>query len=195
MKINLPRRTRAFLAKWGGVVMATVLIIPIALLGGTFLMANSRIDSTLNFVTQAVTLNGFIFAGPTPDLPPDYVYRLSIIVHNGTADAADVEITDAGVTIGKLAYEITGSAGWSGRVEAKDYTIFEGDITILRSQYKELENKPVTLKISGTLNVKGRYGFVEKTETRLIRINPIVIFPPPETITPTLAPEITIQAP
>ena len=183
MKINVTRRQRAFFAKWGGVVVATILIIPLSLFGGTFLLANSRIDNTLNYVTQAVNVLNIIPAGPTDDLPPDYVYKLYIYVQNDTPDPAEVSITDATITIEKFGYEITGSAGWSGLVPGKGTSTFEGDITVLREQVREWEDQPVVIKIRGTINVKARYGFVEKEATGLVLINiPDAVFPLPTTV-------------
>ncbi len=184
MKISISRRQRAFIAKWGGVVIAAILIIPIAGFGGTFLLANSRIDSTLNYVTQAVNLVDIISAGTTSDLPPDYVYHLKLIVHNGTSSPADVIINDASIAIEKFAYEINGSAGWSGHIEANGNATFEGDITVKREQLKEFEDKWVTVKITGIITVKARYGFVDKEQTGLVRLSPKVMFPRPTAVTP-----------
>ncbi len=192
MKISISRRQRAFIAKWGGVVIAAILIIPIAGFGGTFLLANNRIDSTLNYVTQAVNLVDIISVGTTSDLPPDYVYHLKLIVHNGTSSPADVSITDASITIEKFAYEITGSAGWNGRIEAKDNATFEGDITVKREQLKEFEDKMVAVKVTGMITVKARYGFVEKEETGLVRLSPEAMFPRATTVSPTEVPPTTL---
>jgi hypothetical protein len=188
MKITLPRRTRTFIAKWGGVVLAALMVIPIAFFGGTYLMANSRLDHTLNYVTQAVSLQNIIPAGPTADLPPDYIYHLFIVIQNDTPDAADVSITDASISLGNMPFEITGSAGWTGRVPARDYIVFEGDIKVLRQQSRELEDKVVPVKISGYITVKARYGFVEKEETRLLKALAEATFPRPTTVTPTEVP-------
>ena len=168
--------------------MASVLVIPVALFGGTFLLANKRVDSTLNYVAQAVNLVDISYVGNTPELPPDYTYHIKVIVQNGTSDPANVGITHALITIQEITFDIIGSAGWKAWVEAKGMVIFEGDIIVKRAQLKELADKTVTVQVSGYVTVKSRYGFVEKTVTSLIERPAEAEFPGP--ITPPVESEV-----
>ena len=192
MKITLSRRQRAFFAKWGGVVLAAILVMPIAFFGGTYLMANSRIDATLAYVTQDVRLFSLEPIGPTDELPPDAVYRVILSVNNDTLTPADVTVTDASISLGNYYFDIVGSAGWHGTVPAKTIVIFEGDIVVPRAVSRDLDGKNVPINVEGEISAKVRYAFVERQDSRRFKSSTEGIIPRPTTPTPT---EITEPPP
>ena len=184
MKISFSRRMKAFMAKWGGLILAAVLVLPLAGFGGTYLYANSRVDDTLTWVTQEITLNSFLFAGVPLDPPRRVIYHIVIGVHNRTPDAAQVNITGARVKLNEVNYDIVGSAGWQGTVAGKDDKVFEGDIVLPYDTYLELINRTLDLEVTGNIKATAHYSFVDKEAERPIKITTEVIFPPPSTSPP-----------
>jgi len=180
------------------------MVLPIAVIGGTYLFANSRVVSTTSYVTQAIAMTGFEAVGLTPGSISSISYRVNISVDNGTADAAQVAITDARLILTNasetkipfngLSFDIIGSADWHDEVSGKSYLVFEGDIVISLNDALDLGEKPLILRITGTVTAKARYAFVENVETRPLNIVTEVIIPPPSVITQDAPTETEYEA-
>ncbi len=170
MKIVLSRRMRAFIAKWGGLVLAVILILPISILGVIYLYANSRVENTANWVTQAISISSIDGVGLAPETTSVVVYRLTLAVDNSTADAAQIRITNAKLMLDGTVFAINGSADWLGRVEKESVLNFEGEFAIDMNNALDLWDRPLTMVITGTVTANVRCAFVTKEETRPVNI-------------------------
>jgi len=190
MRINLSRRRiKAFIAKWGGLVLAAILIVPITAIGGTFLYANSRVDNTTNWVTQAITMTDFEAVELPSETATAIAYRIVISIDNSTPDAAQIIISDAKLTffdaanarlpVNGASFNLVGSADWQGRIIGKSILAFEGYIDIGHDDAQALWDKPLILRITGNATAKARHAFVEKEETRPLNISTEVTIPYP----------------
>ena len=178
MRFNRSRRMRAFAAKWGGLVIAILVVIVLAVFGGIYLYASTRVDATLNWVTQDYRILSFQWVGMSTEQPLDAVYHLTISINNNTDTPADIDITGAGLSLDELRFEITGSAGWNGTVPANGFIVFEGDITLKPADSQELEGRNVILEISGTVTANASYSFIEKEKSRPLLISTVGIIRP-----------------
>lgn len=179
MNISVSRRTKTFIAKWGGLVLAALLVVPISILGGMFLHASTRVDDTLSWVTGAISLGNILSPGPSTGSPPGVVYRIPIIITNGTPDQAEITVEDAKIKLDELEFDIIGSAGWHGLIPGNSSLRFEGDIVLLPEDSKQLDGKTVNVVISGNIIAKVRYNFVEKERKIPVEISTIGIIPMP----------------
>jgi hypothetical protein len=179
MKFSVSRRTRTFVAKWGGLVLAAILVIPISILGGMFLHASTRVDDTLSWVTEAISLGNILSPGPSTGSTPGVVYRIPIIIINGTPDPAEVTVLDARIKLDELEFDIVGSAGWHGDIPGNGSLTFEGDIVLKPEDSKQLDGKTVNVMISGSVRARASYKFVEKERTIPVEISTIGIIPMP----------------
>ena len=172
MKIGLSRRSRAFIAKWGGLVLASVLVLPIAVLGGTYLYASGRVDATTNYVTQAIYIAGLEVMVQAPEPTSNTTYRLFLGIYNETPDAAQISIANAKLQMNDYTFEIIDSTGWQDRVAGNSVLTFQVDIIIGPDNVPTLSSEPldVTLKMTGTMTARARYAFVSKEETRRFNI-------------------------
>ncbi|MCL2150587.1 MAG: hypothetical protein FWH51_06675 [Dehalococcoidia bacterium] len=172
MKIRLPRRMKAFIAKWGGLVLAAILVLPMAAIGWAYLYANIRIEATTNFVTQAITITGFEPAELTSETTSGTVYRLYLSIINETPNAAQITITNASkLLLNDISFDIAGSADWQGHVAGESNLHFEGYIVLDADDTQKLDGQPLTLKIAGTITAKAQYAFWSKEETRSFNIS------------------------
>jgi hypothetical protein len=169
---------KAFAAKWGGLIIAIFIVVVLAVFGGIYLYASTRVDATLNWVTQDYRILNFQWVGMSMEQPLDAVYHLTISVNNNTDTPADIQITGAMLNLDELQFAITGSAGWNGIVPANGFIVFEGDITLKPADSQELEGRNVTLEISGTLMAHARYSFIEKQKSRPLLISTVGIIRP-----------------
>lgn len=163
------RRLKTFFAKWGGLVLAAVMVLPIAIIGGLYLNANTRIDNTTNWVTQAIAITGFEVGDPVPDIE-DIVYYLYLYIDNGTPDDAQISITNPRLTINGLIFDILNTDTWHGTIAKKDILVLGGAVIISADEAQKLEDKIITLRLTGTVTAKARYAFVSKEETRSINV-------------------------
>ena len=196
MKIVLSRRMRAFLAKWGGLVLAVILILPISVLGGLYLYANSRVENTANWVTQAISISKIEGVGLSLDPSPGVVYRITLSVDNSTPDSAQISITNAKLTLDGGNFIIHGASGWQGRVEKESILSFDGEFAIALDSSLDLWDRPLTMVITGTVKAKVRCAFVTKEETRpLYILVEEIILPAPSEVSQVLPTEEFITPP
>ena len=186
MKINISRRrVKTIFAKWGGLILAAALVVPIAILSTTYLYANNRVDNTISWVTQNITIVNFDVAKPMPEIPGSAIYYLSISIYNDTPTSAHISITDAKMSLGDLNLAIIGSAGWQGNIAENSLLVFGGGIAISPDDAQQLGDQTLVMVITGTITAKVHFAFIEKEETRQFKITTEAVIPPPSTVTPT----------
>jgi hypothetical protein len=174
-KISIPRvkptrRTRTFLAKWGGIIVAAILVAAIAGFGSTYLYAAGRVNGTLAWVTQNINLSQMGAAGTLED-PPRAIYRVILQVDNPTADSAEVTVSDLFVTLDELNLEMEKLGDWTKTVPPAGTVRFEGNIIIDTILITILtERGAVDLFITGNIDANAAYGMVNKSAQRPIRI-------------------------
>jgi hypothetical protein len=179
---------RAFVAKWGGLILAAMLVLPIAIFGGTYLYANSRVEATLNWVTQEVTMTNFVavdfFPGETEDSPGYAIYYLTVVVTNRTPDAAEVSLNGIRATMDEYNLEINGADEWHGTVNGNDATVFEGNIILPLDIYDELSSRDsINTEITGGITATTHYMFIDRESSRPISILADITLQP-QTTTP-----------
>ena len=189
VKIRISRRRlKTFVAKWGGLVIIAALVLPIAIVGVAYIHASSRVDGVPGLISQYVTITNLEAVEQTPDTVSSVTYRLTISVMNDTTTTAQVKITDARLALDDLTFDLAGSDAWQGRVAGKNIHDFYGYIVIGPDAAQELDNKLLTLKITGFITVSAKYAFVSNEETRPFNITTEASIPRPTTVAPTEQP-------
>jgi len=174
-KINIPRvkttrRTKTFMAKWGGIIIASILVAAIAGFGSTYLYAAGRVNGTLAWVTQNINLSQMGAAG-TLENPSRAVYRVILQVDNPTADSAEVTVSNLFVTLDELNLEMEKLGEWAKTVAPAGTVSFEGNIIIDTTIITILTARGfVNLYVTGDIEASAAYGMVNKTTQRPIRI-------------------------
>ncbi len=169
----LKKRVTNFVSNWLGVLIAVAIVAVSAAFGGMYLYARSRLDNTLNLVTQIVTLpynEGFVQTG-TVENPPGNTYHIKIQVYNLYNDTVEVAVSDISIKIDSFTFPMSQNGQWSKSVPT-GYAAFEGDITIDKETLLDLIDRgPVDLVISGNISASGQYSWVKRQTSREFTIN------------------------
>lgn len=178
-RVSLSRRMKTFLAKWGGIVLAAILVVLAAVFGGMYLYASSRIDSTLAWVTQDVSL---VPPGLTPssvvENPPGGVYLMALRVDNPSSDPATVELSGISISLDEFLFEVVPIDLWQETVNPSGYILFSGNITIGLDTIKALsERGTVGVEINGAVSAQARYKWVGKDLERPVKITTTAPWP------------------
>ncbi len=190
----MQRRFKTFFAKWGGLVLAVVLVIPAAYFGGTYLYASSRVEATLAWVTQDVNLDdSFLTLVSKQNEPPQSTYRLVLVVNDRMADVAELEVSDITVKLNEFTLPVTEIGSWQKGIVPGGSASFEGDITLSSETVQKLAAAGrVDYTISGTIKGTAHYSWVKKTRTEPISLSSHGSFlPPTSTATTTTTPPPT----
>lgn len=167
------KRLKAFVSNWLGVIIATIIVIISATFGGMYLYARSRIDNTLNFVTQVINLrypDGLDKTGTTPD-PLGYIYHIILQVYNPYGDTVDVAVSNITFAADAYTFPVSQNGSWDKTVKT-GYEIFEGDITIDAKTFATLADKEqVDVEIKGTILGSGQYKWIQRQNTRPFAIS------------------------
>jgi hypothetical protein len=170
--MGIKKRAANFVSNWLGVIIAIIIVAISSTFGGMYLYARSRLDNTLSFVTQVITLRyneGFTRAGTTEN-PPGYSYHLIMQVYNPYQDTVNVAVSDISVDVDGYDFVVIKDGPWDKSV-ATGYTIFEGFITIDNATYAALAKMgPVDVDIKGDILASGRYRWVGRQATRAFSI-------------------------
>ena len=178
-KNPLPRRVRTFLAKWGAILLATVVVAIIAGVGGTYLYAVSRVDSTLAWVTQNINLAQMGAAG-TLENPPRAIYRVILQIDNPTPDDAITMISELYITLDEINIELEPVGFWTKVIHPTASADFEADMIISTDIMTILtQRQNVELVITGTVIANANYGVVHKELSRPILITTTAQFAVP----------------
>jgi hypothetical protein len=168
--MGLKKRLTTFVSNWLGVIIAALIVIISATFGGMYLYARSRLDNTINFVTQVINLrypDGLTLSG-TADNPAGH---LVLQVVNPSADTVDVSISDVSITLGTDTMVVVKDGSWDKSVPT-GYTTFEGDITIDAQTFAALVSQgKVTLDIKGVISASGQYKWVKRDNQRPFNIS------------------------
>jgi hypothetical protein len=166
--MSFKKRLKNFVSNWLGVIIATVIVIISATFGGMYLYARSRVDNSINFTTQAITLrpvNGLTQTGTT-DTPPGYIYDIVLQVFNPYADTVNISISGATITLDTYTLPIEPDGSWDVAAPT-GYQYFEGLITIDKQTFASLVAKgSVDVYIKGTISGSGQYKWVKRHAQR-----------------------------
>jgi hypothetical protein len=167
--MGLKKRLTTFVSNWLGVVIAAVIVLVSATFGGMYLYARSRVDNTINFVTQVINLrynDGLTLSG-TAENPAGH---LVLEVYNPYADTVDVSIADVSITMDTYTLTVAKDGSWD-KSAPTGYTIFEGNITIDAQTFAALVAKgKVDVDIKGTISGSGQYQWVKRQNERPFNI-------------------------
>ena len=177
--MSFKKRVKNFVSNWLGVIIAAVIVIVSATFGGMYLYGRSRVDNTINFTAQAITLrpvNG-LTQSVTTDEPPGYIYHIVLQVFNPYADTVDVSISDATITLDTYILPISQDGSWD-KTALTGYQYFEGFITIDQQTFASLIAKgSVDVYIKGTISGSGQYKWIKRHAERPFTIPlPDVLF-------------------
>jgi hypothetical protein len=171
--MGIKKRVTSFVSNWLGVIIAVFIVIVSATFGGMYLYARSRLDNTISFVTQVITLpysTGFTKTSPTEN-PPGSSYHLMLQVYNPYSDTVDVAVSDISINVDGYNLTVIQDGLWDKSVPT-GYTTFEGYITIDNTTYADLVTKsPVDIDIKGNITASGQYRWIERHETRPFKIS------------------------
>jgi hypothetical protein len=182
--MELKKRLTTFVSNWLGVILAAVIVLVSVTFGGMYLYARSRLDNTINFVTQVITLRypDGLTLGESVDNPPGYIYHLVLQVYNPFADTVEASISDVSITLDTYAITVVEDGSWS-KSTPTGYTIFEGNITIDAQTFTVLVAKgKVDIDIKGTISGSGQYKWIKRQNQRsfnilihgvLFKLNPV----------------------
>jgi len=128
-KLTFSRRLKTFWANWGGLFIATILVIIAFVFLGIYLYSSSRVNNTLAWVTQDITLAAI---GQTKQIedPPSAVYHFILLVNNPTVDSATVTISDIKVNLDEFELVATPYGSWEKSIESNGKTSYEGEFTL-----------------------------------------------------------------
>lgn len=166
--MSFKKRLNTFVSNWLGVIIAAVIVIVSSTFGGMYLYGRSRVDNTINFTTQAITLrpiNGLTQSGTT-DLPKGYIYHIVLQVFNPYADTVDISVSDATITLDTYTLPISKDGSWD-KTTPTGYQYFEGFITIDAQTFASLVTKgSVDVFIKGTISGSGHYKWIKRQAQR-----------------------------
>ncbi len=169
--MSLKKHLTTFVSNWLGVIIAAVIVILSGTFGGMYLYARTRIDNTINFVTQVINVryqDGITLNGTSAD-PTKFVH-LVLQVYNPYADMIEVTISDISITVDAFTLPVSMYGQWDKDIPT-GYTIFEGDTTIPSTTWDALVLKGKTdLDIKGNIVGKGQYRWVYREAQRPFRI-------------------------
>jgi len=170
--MGLKKRLTTLVSNWLGVILAAIIVLVSATFGGMYLYARSKIDNTINFVTQDITLrypDGLTRSGPVEN-PPPYIYHVVLQVYNPYADTIDASISDVSIALDTYTLTIVEDGSW-GKSTPTGYTIFEGNITIDAQTFAALAAKgKVDVDIKGTISGSGQYKWIKRQNQRSFNI-------------------------
>ncbi len=162
------KRLTTFISNWLGVIIAAIIVIISSTFGGMYLYGRSRVDNTINFTTQAITLrpvNGLTQSGTT-DSPAGYIYHIVLQVFNPYVDSVDISISDATITLDTYKIPISEDGAW-GTSAPTGYQYFEGFIVIDAQTFTSLVAKgTVDVLIEGTISGSGHYKWINRQTER-----------------------------
>ena len=155
----LKKRLTAFVSNWLGVIIAAIIVVLSATFGGMYLYARSRVDNTINFVTQVINLryNEGLTLNGTTDNPAGYVYHIVLQVYNPYVDTVEVSISDVSIKVDTYTLPVSVDGQWTKDVPT-GYTIFEGNTTIPATTWDALvQREKVDVDFRGTISGSGQY--------------------------------------
>ena len=162
------KRLAAFVSNWLGVIIAAVIVVISATFGGMYLYGRSKIDNSINFVTQVINMrypDGLTRVGPV-DAPPPYNYNLILQVYNPYSDIIDVSISNVTITADTYTLPVAQVGSWNQNVP-NGYTTFEGSFIIDAQTFAALAAKgPVEVSIKGTISGSGQYKWIKRQNQR-----------------------------
>ena len=162
--MSFKKRLNTFVSNWLGVIIAAVIVIVSSTFGGMYLYGRSRVDNTINFATQAITLrpiNGLTQSGTT-DSPEGYIYHIVLQVFNPYGDTVDISVSDATITLDTYTLPISKDGAWDKTAQT-GYQYFEGFITIDSQTFASLVAKgSVDVFIKGNISGSGHYKWIQR---------------------------------
>ncbi len=170
-KLGLTRRMKTFMAKWGGIFLASIMVVIAFIFLGMYLYASSRVNSTLAWVTQNITLAAMGQTG-TLENPPRAVYRFILQVNNPTADPAVVSISNIDIILDEFTLVSEPFGSWKKTVDSSGQGDLEGDFTITAETLNTLISRgTVKLGVTGEISASVKYGLVNKEAERPVKID------------------------
>jgi hypothetical protein len=169
-KLTFSRRLKTFWANWGGLFIATILVIIAFVFLGIYLYSSSRVNNTLAWVTQDITLAAI---GQTKQIedPPSAVYHFILLVNNPTVDSATVTISDIKVNLDEFELVATPYGSWEKSIESNGKTSYEGEFTLTAETLNTfIERETVHITVTGTINARCQYWTIERESERPINI-------------------------
>jgi len=164
----LKKKLTAFVSNWLGVIIAAIIVLVSVSFGGMYLYARSRIDNSINFVTQVIYLryqDGLVQTG-TVDEPPGYIYHLVLQVYNPYGDSVDIAVSNITFTADSYSFPVVQDGSWDKTVPT-GYETFEGYITIDKQTFSALVDKgKIQVDIKGTISGSGRYKWISRYNER-----------------------------
>ena len=162
--MGMKKRMATFVSNWLGVIIAAVIVLVSASFGGMYLYGRSRLDSAINFVTQAIHLryqDGLTQTGTIED-PPGYTYHLILQAYNYYADTIDTQVSDITILLDTYSLTVVEDGAWTKSLPT-GYATFEGNFTIDAKTFEALVEKgKVDVHIEGTISGKGQYQWVKR---------------------------------
>ncbi|MCL2678911.1 MAG: hypothetical protein FWF18_01225 [Dehalococcoidia bacterium] len=169
----MKKRIITFISNWLGVFIAIIIMLVSGVFGWLYLDARSRLESTLNTITQIVILpynEGFVQSGTIND-PPANIFHITIQVYNIYPETVGVTVSDISIDIDGYSFNMSQDGQWSKDVPI-GYAIFEGNITIGWDIMNDLiDQSPVEIIIRGNISASGKYRWVQRHIDREFRIN------------------------
>jgi mono/diheme cytochrome c family protein len=200
--MRMQRRFKTFFAKWGGLVISVLIVVPAAYFGGTYLYASSRVEATLAWVTQDVNVGNAFLSNPVSKQvePPQSTYRLVLQVNNRMADVADLTVSGLAVKLNEFDFAVTEYGPWQQQIDPGGTVTFAGDFILAADTIARLTAaNRVNYAISGTITATARYSWVKKGRSEKIELSSDAVFlqvttAPATTAPATTAPPITTAA-
>jgi hypothetical protein len=176
---HMRRKIKTFWAKWGGLIIATAIVVPLSILGGNAIYDNGLVDTTLTWVTQDIILvpPGIAFSTIQED-PPRSVYHLELQVNNQTTTSANVVISDVSTALDEFKLTVTPTNSWQETIGPGGRAIFEGNITFTPDIVSQLTQRGMAnVVVSGVIQVSAKYGWLQKNVKRPINISTTILLP------------------
>lgn len=160
----LKKRLSAFVSNWLGVIIAAIIVLISVSFGGMYLYGRSRLDNSINFVTQVIYMryqDGLTLTGTTEN-PSTSIFHLVLQVYNPYEDPIDVAVSDITLSADSYSFNISQDGSWNKTV-ATGYETFEGNFTIDKATYEALAAEdPVDIEIKGTISGSGHYKWISR---------------------------------
>ncbi len=170
----IKHRLQLFVTNWLGVIIAAVITLVTGTLGVTYVQISSRLDYTLAFATQLITLrfpDGMVLTD-TLDSPPGYVFHVVVQVGDESSIPAEVTLSDMEVVLDGVPIVINRDGQWTKTVAQASgggtgFENFEGDFTIDSAAFAGLVAKgTVDVDITMHVDAAAKYAFVRKSASK-----------------------------
>lgn len=165
--MSLRRKLTTFVSNWLGVLIAAVIILSSASVGG-ILYGRSKVDTAINAATQTVTLRPIdgLVRRETGDQTQGQIYDIGLMVKDFYSTPVEITLSNLTITLDTYTFTITPDGSWDKTANSADqdgYQYFDGHFTIDPQTMAALVSKgKVDLFLKGHVAGSSQYRWMKR---------------------------------